>query len=410
MPNDHAQKYCSVCGKGNARQLIDFGKQVVCHHFLRDPKDDFYAHDLAVGQCDSCGTVQLMNPMPLEQLKPRYDWLTCTEPEAHLDRLVETIAQLPGITKDSKICGISFKDDSTLGRLKKLGFKNIWRADPVRELGIPDPKARIESVQEYFSAESAERLIKIHGKADIFIARHIIEHAHHFRRFLELSKQLLNPQGYVVFEIPDCERAFEKCDYTTMWEEHAIYFTKETFRSCFHLNGLSLVHFEHIPYSIEDSYVGIAKIDKAGDMPAVKKSDLSQEISRARKFADEYQNKKNKIQEFLKDYRQKKGKIALFGGGHMSCVFLNLFDLKNCVEFVVDDNPHMRGLFMPGSRLPILESKAIYDDGVKLCILTLSTSSEEKVIKNNQGFLEKGGAFASVFPGSRWALNLNGRI
>lgn len=397
---------CSVCGQAKINELIDFGDQVVCHHFLKSPEDKYYSHNLSLGQCTACGTVQLTDRMPAEGLRPRYDWLTCTEPEAHLDRLVETISRLPGITKDSKIGGISFKDDSTLDRFKKLGFKNTWRADQLHDLGITDPKGRIESVQEHFTPEAAARLVKTYGKADVFIARHIIEHAYNFRQFIELSKQLVTPQGYVVFEIPDCQRAFEKCDYTTIWEEHIVYFTEETFRNCFAFNGLSLIHFENIPYSIEDSYVGVAKIDASVQPPVLKQDVLRQDIHRAEKFAREYPNKRNRLKGFLTGYGQKQGKVALFGGGHMSCIFLNLFRLEDCVEFVVDDNPHMRDLFMPGSRLPIFGSKAIYEHDVKLCLLTLSTSSEEKVIKNNQRFLEQGGAFASVFPGSKWAMNI----
>ena len=45
----------------------------------------------------------------------------------------------------------------------------------------------------------------------------------------------------------------EKLDYTTIWEEHTLYFTPETFRNCFGFGGLSLIHFEKA-YSVE-SYI-----------------------------------------------------------------------------------------------------------------------------------------------------------
>ena len=96
--------------------------------------------------------------------------------------------------------------------------------------------------------------------------------------------------------------------------------------------------------------------------------------------------------------------VVIFGAGHVGCAVLNFFGLKDQIEFVVDDDPHMRGLFMPGSGLPILGSKAIYEKDVKLCILTMKTPSDEKVVKNNQRFSEKGGAFVSIFPESRWAI------
>ncbi len=397
---------CNSCGKEALNELINLGPQVVCHHFLKNSTEQEYSHDLALGQCKVCGTVQLTDRIAVNEMMPRYGWLTCTEPEAHLDRLVKTISQLPGVTKDSRICGISFKDDSTLTRFKDLEFKNTWRVDPVNELGIANPNAGIESIQECFTFESVDRLIKNHGKADIFIARHILEHAYDLRQFIELSKRLVTSKGYIIFEIPDCQRAFEKYDYTTIWEQHMVYFTGQTFRDCFNLNGLSLVHFERIPYPIEDSYIGIAQIDKAHDTSLLTEDILREEVLRARRFADEYPKTKNKFRKFFADYQSAQEKVALFGGGHMGCTFINLFELKDFFEFVVDDNPHMQGLFMPGSRLPIFGSKMVYEQNIKLCVLTLSATTEEKVIRNNQKFLEKGGRFLSVFSGSKWAMGV----
>lgn len=397
---------CGVCNTKQLTELIDLGAQSICHHFLKNEKEEESHHDLAMGQCGYCGTVQLTDRIPVEELEPRYGWLTCTEPEDHLDRLVATIRRLPGITPDSTIGGISFKDDSTLVRFKKLGFKNTWRADPRTELGITNPNGGIESIQKCFTPQSVDRLVKNHGKADIFIARHIMEHSYDVRQFIKLSKRLITSKGYIIFEIPDCQRAFEKYDYTTIWEQHTTYFTGETFRNSFSLNGLSLVYFERMPYSIEDSYVGIAQINGAPSPMTLKDENLKIEISRAQEFAREYLNTKNKIKKFFADCQKNEGKVALFGGGHMSCTFLNFFELKDFIEFVVDDNPNMRGLFMPGSRLPIFESKMIYDEAIKLCVLTLSATSEEKVIQKNQRFMDSGGKFLSVFSGSKWALEI----
>lgn len=397
---------CNVCGKDNLTELIDFGAQNICHHFLKSPMEQESFHRLVLGQCGLCGIVQLTERMPIDEMKPRYDWLTCNEPEAHLDRLVKTISQLPGITKDSKICGISFKDDSTLDRFKKSGFNNTWRADTRSDLGIRDPIVGFQSVQENFNPQSVNCIIKNHGIVDVFIARHIIEHAYDLQEFIESSKKIVNSEGYLVFEIPDCQRAFERCDYTTIWEEHTIYFTGETFRNLFNLNGLSLIYFEKMSYAIEDCYVGIAKIDGTRHASLLSQEVLEEQIQRDKRFAEQYPNVKNRLKQFFADYHHNHGKVVLFGGGHMSCTFLNLFELKDFIEFIVDDNPNMRGLYMPGSRLPILESKAMYENDIKLCVLTLSLSSEEKVIQNNQKFFERGGEFISIFPGSRWSRGL----
>ena len=395
---------CSICRKNKVIENLNFGQQPVWHRFLRTPQEE-YTHPIKMGQCHNCGTVQLIDLISVSELKPRFDWLTCTEPEAHLDQLVETLSNLPGITNDSKICGISFKDDSTLERFNKLGFMHTWRVEPKKELGLNGFQSSVESLQERINLESAVLLTSIHGKSDIVLVRHILEHVYDFQTFLDACKQLVSLGGYIVFEIPDCGNAFSQFDYTTVWEEHTLYFTSETFRNCFTWGGLNLVYFETIEYTTEDSHIGIAQLHENPD-ESLDELVLNQEIQRIQKFTQEFSNTKKKIKDYLSDYSNRYGKIALFGSGHMGCTFINLFELKDTIDFVVDDNPHMQGMFMPGSQLPILESKAILEQNIQLCLLTLSLTSEEKVMKKNKKYFENGGRFASVFPGSSLALQV----
>ena len=73
---------------------------------------------------------------------------------------------------------------------------------------------------------------------------------------------------------------------------------------------------------------------------------------------------------------------------------------------VIDDNPHKRGLYMPGSKLPIAGSPALLERDISLCLLSLNPIGEQKVIEKNSAFVERGGTFASIFPASARALTL----
>lgn len=113
-----------------------------------------------------------------------------------------------------------------------------------------------------------------------------------------------------------------------------------------------------------------------------------------------------KFRNFLGMYRQNGNKIALFGAGHLACTFVNLLSLRDYFDFVVDDHPNKKGLFMPGSKLPIRSSATLVEDGIKLCLLSLNPDNEEKVMRQNQEFLAHGGVFSSIFQVSKYALQI----
>lgn len=356
---------CAICGS-NIIDVMDLGPQPICSRYLSTPDDNEYLHLLIIGQCEKCRVIQLVDPIPASELKPRFDWITYNEPEGHLDDLAGVIADLPGIKNGSRVSGTSYKDNSLLKRLSDKGMKAVEN----------------------------------NGKADVVIARHIVEHMYDPLAFIEKIKKRLSPGGFLVLEAPDFRPSLDKYDYSTIWEEHLFYFTRETFQGLFGFSGMFVQYFNSIPYMLENAMVGIGKI---GDQK-IKASAKKEQISG---YINSFEQKKSELRRTLSGFRKKKGKIAVFGSGHLACTFVNLFGLKDLVEFFADDNPHKQGLFMPGSHLPILSSGALIEKEIKLGLLSVSFESEGKVIKNNAGFTKNGGSFASIFPASSMALKTN---
>ncbi len=397
-------KSCHLCRTEPVRELFDFGMQPISNRYLMNPDDDEYTYPMAVSQCSECGLIQISNPVPPAELLPPYDWITYNEPEEHLDHMVDMLCNLPGLTNKSQICGFTFKDDSSLTRLKKRGFKRTWRIDPKDDLGIDDTRAGIETVQHHFTDRAASRIVQRRGRPDVVIARHILEHAQDLRGFMKALKQLVSPKGYIIVEVPDSTQALKNFDYATLWEEHCLYFTPETFQNSFAFGGFSLVGLESYSYPFENSLVGIMRLqgDLASSFPA--EQILEEERLRAQTYFDRVEKSRKTFNKYLSEFRHREGKIALFGAGHLGCAFVNLMGLKSQIEFFVDDNPNKRGLFMPGSHLPIYGSSALVKKNVKLCLLGLNPLSEERVILNNSDFTKSGGIFASIFPGSKHSM------
>jgi C-methyltransferase C-terminal domain/Putative zinc binding domain/Methyltransferase domain len=398
---------CYLCRSANLVPIIDVGPQPISNRYLKTPSEPEETFPIALQQCATCGVVQIDEPVPARALIPPYDWITYNEPEGHLDDLVDILMALPSIEPGSVAAGVSFKDDSTLDRLERKGLRR-WRLDLRDDLGVTDarPGYGVETIQDRLTPQVADEVVKRRGPADILLVRHILEHATRPPAFIEALKRLVTPSGYVVVEVPDCSRAMDAGDYTTIWEEHTLYYTPDTFRNGFQPAGLALVRSENYPYPFENSLVAIVTPNGAGGAAKAEATSVERERRRGAAFGQGFTARRDRVRRALQVHRRDRGRIALFGAGHLACTFVSVFGVENTIEFIIDDNPHKRGMYMPGSRLPIVGSSALIEEDITLCLLSLNPIGEENVIAKNAAFVERGGVFASIFPASAHALKV----
>jgi len=389
--------HCLVCQSDQVEMLLDLGPQAVSSHFTRTPNTSVVEHDLALALCKLCGVVQLANPFPYRDLIRPYDWITYREPETHLDAVVDRICRLPGISESSVVAGITFKDRTTLDRLRNRGFSRVWSLDVRDDLGATDANADIESVQALLTPEKAAEIAKRHGLVDLLIVRHIAEHAEAPRRFMEALSTLLAPNGLLVIEVPDCRANLARQDYTMIWEEHALYFTPETVAQILAPAGCVSLGLEVHPFAFEDVIVLYARRSDLVLTESVAPSAIKRNSVLARDFAGSFVSWTERYRLLFADLTKDGRKLAAYGAGHLTCAFLNFHDLSEYFAFVVDDTSHKQGLFLPKSRLPIVPRTRLSARDVSACIFGLAPEIEDKVIANNSDFATDGGKFYSIF-------------
>ena len=399
------RRRCLVCQSSELTPLLDIGPQPISNRFLHTPTEGEEQFPIALQQCAACGLVQIEEPVPAPALIPPFDWITYNEPEGHLDELVGILAGLPGVGRGAVAGGVSFKDDSTLARLERQGLQT-WRLDLRDDLGVTDTGFGhgVETIQSRLTPYAAESIARQRGAVDVLLVRHILEHASIPLDFIKALKILTKPTGYIVIEVPDCSRAMDACDYTTIWEEHALYYTADTFRHGLSVAALDIVRMENYEYPFENSLVAIVTPNGTEGVTSPPAAAVERERQRGIRFGRSFAAYRDKVRRFVGEYRRSRGRIALFGAGHLACMFVNLFEVGEWIECVIDDNPHKRGLYMPGSKLPIVTSTELLKSDITLCLLSLNPIGQQKVIEKNAAFIARGGTFASIFPASANAM------
>lgn len=380
----------------------DLGEHPVYHHFLNSIDQVGNQYPLILSQDQTNGMIQIRNPFPVEELIPKFSWLTETEAMDYMEPWVKKIKGLPGINSNSKIVGLTQRDAPMVRLLEEQGFKNVSCISRT-ELGIYDNSPGVERSHQSLSSALNKEILQKYKNADVLLVNRILHHVNEMNGFFQNIRSLIKPEGYLLFEVPDCTIGLNDLDYTLIYEQHVAYFTEETFQYFLESQSFKVLDYEMFYRPVEASLIVIAKIDDQAPRPMIPEI-LKGELARFHNYQHQFAQQKRKLREYLADYKQKVGKVAFFGAGHYGVTFLQLFELNKLVDCVIDDNPNKKDLYMPGSLIPIVPSNHLITSKIRLCILSVSPLNEDNIIANNPQFVGSGGTFASVFPASPHAL------
>ena len=388
---------CTVCHSDNLQTVLDFGDQPPANRFVdasvtaSEGGDDTY--NLALGFCSDCGIVQLTKRMPVAAIRPRYDWLLYNEPEGHLDDVVSNLLMLPGLGQNSRLLGTTYKDESTLARLEKLGMPGTAciQEDDLGELPRP---FGLETIQEKLQdVGTLSTLKQKYGEVDMLIVRHIIEHASSAKNLLKNMSGLLKPGGYIVLDIPDSEHIFQAGNHGFIWEEHISYFTESAIHKIASSAGAEVVWVKRYAYPYEDSLIAVLKFDNNTHTVSVSDEEVQTISALLETFTKDLDVQRSQWRKTLEDYKAKNMSVSVLGAGHLAVKFVNFLQLDDLIDCVIDDHPKKGELVMPGSHLPIVPSSALKERGIKICISTLSPESEIKVQHKMPDYFASGGVF-----------------
>jgi hypothetical protein len=327
------------------------------------------------------------------------------EPESHLNDVVDKICGLPGLNAETTVAGITFKDATTLDRMRARGFSRVWLLDLQEDLGVTDRNAGIESIQALLTPTKAAEVRRRRGQVDVLIARHIVEHAEAPCRLMEAFSTLLAPNGYLVIELPDCGANLDRQDYTMIWEEHTLYFTRETASQILVSAGCVNLGVDIHPFPYEDVIVLYAQKSQTPIRKAlVPRAAVTGNSELARRFSDSFDGWTKSYHRIFANLTRDGLPLAAYGAGHLTCAFVNFHNLAGYFAFVVDDTPHKQGLHLPKCRLPIVPRDRLIASKVSACVFGLAPQLEDKVISRSVDYANSGGRFFSMFVDSPRSL------
>ena len=375
---------------------INFGDLPLANRFQhkgnQGTKEDLYPLSLVQ---DDLGLVFIEQPVPFDQMRPWFDWLTETEPVAHLSDVSAMIGRLFRENDQFKIMGVSHRDEVHAELLKSsFGCKEAHYVDYLPY--VTDEIFKIETVQHLIT-HKGEILGEEYGQFDLILANRILHHVHDPIAFLSGISNMLSEDGCIYFEVPDCQRGFIEKDYSIVFEEHTLYFTKTSLCNLLESAGYEVQWCFEYMYPVENSLSVLVKKRQIRGKNFFCDRDTFQD------FVESFPTTKRNTQKFFNKIAQRQ-KICLFGAGHHGCTFINLFELSKYFEFIIDDNQNKHDYYLPGTNLEIVSSNVLTSNEIDVCFLSVSQVNEKKVMERIKSLSGNRVQCFSIFPESQFCF------
>ncbi len=312
-----------------SNQIFQFqptGKLYKSNSFIKNPMFNIsliYKEDLL---CQK-------NPVDLKEFKPLDGWIESNEPEEHLDSVFEKIL-INGNKK--KILCFSYKD-------KTLAYRFGKDSDIYIDC-LFDPKIGIfGSFPEDFDEEFIiQKLLKLNRTYDLIIFRHYLEHFKYPLKLLKIIRKLVNLEGLLYLEVPDCSKFILQGNPLFLWEQHVSYFDKNSISTIIENSGVSnyeiLKYGEDIEPSIGCFCYGLC-LDKS-----FKKKEL--EVDNTNTIKNIKFNFKKYVDSWRHYLNLKNRKKIILGIGHNADRFLQIINSYENIDYLIDDSKDKQGKFL----------------------------------------------------------------
>jgi SAM-dependent methyltransferase len=281
--------------------------------------------------------------------------------------------------------------------------------EPTASTAVAARAKGIETIEEFFGVELAERLVGEGKSADLIAANNVLAHVPDINDFVSGFATLLKNDGVATFEFPHLMKMVVDRQFDTIYHEHYSYLSFSTVVDIFRVNGLSVFNVEQIPTHggslrvfAQRSDTGIRPTEKSvTDLLALEMDMGMKSVDFYQGFEDDAEILKTSLLDFLLSSKEQSKKVAAYGAAAKGNTFLNYAGVKSdLISFVSDRNPAKQGKWMPGSHIPIVGEQQIKDERPDF-VLILPWNLQEEVSQQLSYIREWGAQFVVVQPNFR---------
>lgn len=344
---------CSLCSAESV-EFLDLGQQPMANKYPKGPEAE-QLFPVKVYFCPACKNIQLDTQVSRETMFVDYYYLSSVN-----KALVEHYTQFARTLKDAEfVLDIGSNDGISLKPLKDMGVKALG-IDPSVNVGKIANDAELETLVDFFNAESAKKIEKKYGKPDVITGLSMFSHLQDPHQFIEDVKGLLSDNGKFIVEVEYNVQILAKNAFERFYLDRIFYFSATSFDALFGKHGMTLVDAE-----LTDIHGGSIRVTAKKKGTQSKRTQalirMEQDIlteDSVTKSGKEAHRQIKAFKQTLKDYQAQGLKVAGYGCPARTATLTNFGDIgPDLIEYIVDDSPLKQGRFSPGRHIPIRTNK-----------------------------------------------------
>lgn len=388
---------CRLCGGPELEPCIDFGAVPLGNNLQETANAARAAEEypLELRRCAACSHFQLGHAVEPEVLyATNYTYLSGIGSSfvRHFGDYARWAVEEAELALGSFVVDVGSNDGTCLKAFHRLGH-NVCGVDPAALAARIANEAGIETLNRFFDAAAVAEIVARHGQADFVTSHNVLAHVDDLAAVFRNVHALLRDGGYFGFEIGYFREVLRKGCFDTIYHEHLDYHHAAPLAR--HLGDLG---FELLHLSVNDVQGGSLRLlfRKTGRASVAPQPQgfLEQEQESVLYDRDFLVAWKQRIEAQMAQFREmlqsraRAGRsIIAYGAPTKATLLMKLAGVGSGeVSFVVEDNPHKAGRFLPRTAIPIRPSSAL-DEAQPDVIVMLAWNFADEIIEKLRGEL-----------------------
>ena len=401
---------CRHCGAEVALTLIDLGSAPPSNAYLTKltmhrPEKWF---PLKVLVCESCWLVQAeAYSRAAELFNDEYAYFSSFSAIwlAHAEQYLQAVVKRFGLSGRSHVVEVASNDGYLLQYVRQRGIPCLG-IEPTAGTAAAARLKGIETLEEFFGVDLAQRLADRGRQADLMVANNVLAHVPDINDFVKGFAILLKPHGVATFEFPHLMQLIEQKQFDTIYHEHFSYLSFRTVHQIFRTNGLSVFDVEELDTHGGSLRVFAQRSDAGTQAVSGKVAHLLEREAAAgmnkaayyRGFQEQANKVKNDFLVFLLEAARQGKTVAAYGAAAKGNTLLNYAGIRpDLLPYVVDKNPNKQGKYLPGSRIPIVSEDHLRKQRPDYVVI-LPWNLKAEIMEQLSYVRDWGGRFVTAVP------------